>query len=99
MSTSKLLKIIAFVFIYSINLLLALALWLAGLDGNIMIGILLICLYRPSLWLSPIAVTLVCWLPSNPKLPASKTLIFNLVHLGFCGILSLICFLLFGSWF
>ena len=99
MTASKIIKIILFTLVYSINFSLALALWLCGFSGNIMIGILLIVLYRLSLWLSPLAVTVICWLPLNPKIPASKKLLLNLAHLAFCGVLFLTCFLLFGNWY
>ena len=99
MSNSKIFKMILFGFVYGINLLLALALWLCGEDGNIMLGILLIALYRPSLWIAPWAVTIICWLPLKPKVPAYKKLLFNLAHLLFCGLLFLTSYLLFGNWY
>ena len=99
MTASKIIKIILFTLVYSINFSLALALWLCGLSGNIMIGIFLIALYRLSLWFSPLAVTVVCWLPLKPKVPVRSKLLFNLAHLAFCGALFLTCFLLFGNWF
>ena len=99
MTTSKIIKTILFSLIYFINFRLALALWLCGLSGNIMIGIILIVLYRLSLWFSPLAVTIICWLPLKPKVPVRTKLLFNLVHLAFCGVLFLTCFLLFGNWF
>jgi hypothetical protein len=64
-----------------------------------MLGILLIAVYRLSLWFSPVAVTVVCWLPFGPKIPVRKRLLFNLAHLVFCGALFLTCFLLFGNWY
>ena len=85
--------------VYGINLLLALSLWLCGLSGNIMLGILLIVLYRPSLWLAPIALSVICWLPSEPKHPPRKKLLFNLAHLAACGTLFVLCFLMFGNWY
>lgn len=99
MQTSKLIKTILFCVIYGANLLLALLLWLCGLGGNILLGIIFIVLYRLSLWLSPLAVSVVCWLPLKPKVPARKKLVFNLVHLVLCAALFLICRLLFGNWY
>lgn len=99
MTLSKIIKMILFGLVYGTNLFFALALSLCGLSGNIMLGILLIVLYRLSLWLSPIAITLICWLPLKPKVPIRKKLLFYFVHLAFCGILFLICYLLFGNWY
>ena len=96
MKKSKLIKTILFSFIYGINLFFALSLWLCGRSGNILFGIIFIILYRLSLWLSPLAVTIVCWLPLKPKIPARKKLIFNLAHLAFCGILFVTCYFIFG---
>ena len=99
MKSSRPIKSILYGLIYGFNLLWALCLWLAGLDGNIMLGILLIVLYRSSLWFAPVAVTFICWLPSRPKLPLRKKLIMNGVLLLACGILSVICYLIFGNWY
>ena len=99
MPTSKLIKTILFSVVYSINILLAAALWLSGNDGNILLGIILILFYRLSLWSLPWAVTIISWLPLKPKVSIRKKLLFNFVHLIFCGILFLICYLLFGFWY
>ena len=99
MKESKLIKTILFSFIYGINLFFALNLWMCGKSGNILFGIIFFILYRLSLWFSPLAVTIVCWLPLKPKITARKRLLFNLAHLAFCGILFLICHFLFGSWY
>ena len=99
MTASKIVKSILFAHVYGLNLIFALALWLCGQSGNIMLGILCFAFYRLSLWLAPAAVTLICWLPFKPKVPASKKLIFNLVLLLFCGLLFLLCYLLFGNWY
>ena len=85
--------------VYGINLLLALCLWLCGLNGNILFGIIFIVFYRLSLWLSPIIVTIICWVPTKPKVPVLKKLLFNLAHLGFCAILFLTSYLLFENWY
>lgn len=99
MSASKIIKTISFVLVYWINLVLAAALWLCGQSGNIMLGILLIVLYRLSLWSTPFLVTLICWLPSMPKLSVKRKLLINAAHLLLCGALYVLCFLLFGNWF
>ncbi len=99
MKNSKKIKTILFFIVYGLNLLLALSLWLCGRSGNIMLGILLIVLYRPSLWFAPLAVSAICWLPSDPKIDARKKLSFNLLHLAICGALFVLCFLLFGNWY
>ncbi len=99
MKTSKVVKSILFGLVYGINLLWALALWLAGREGNIMLGIIFIFFYRLSLWFAPIAVTIICWLPLRPKVPARIKLLFNFVHLLLCGLLFFFCFLLFGNWY
>ena len=99
MTTSQKIKILLYSLIFGSNLFFAVCLWLCGQSGNIMLGILAICFYRLSLWLSPLAVTVVCWLPIKPRLPASKKLINNLVLLLLCGALFLTCFLLFGNWY
>lgn len=99
MNLSKIIKAILFGWVYGTNLLFALGLWLCGLNGNIMLGILFIAFYRLSLWSAPFAVTILCWLPWKPKLPARKKLLFNLIHLLVCGLLFVICRLLFGNWY
>ena len=99
MKNSKKIKTILFSIVYGLNLLLALALWVCGLSGNIMIGILLFALYRLSLWFAPLAVSVICWLPSDPKIAARKKLSFNILHLALCGALFVLCFLLFGNWY
>lgn len=99
MSNSKKIKLVFFGLVYGFNLFFALVLWLCGQSGNIMLGILSIVIYRLSLWFSPAAVTIICWFPSKPKVPIPKKVLFNLVHLLFCGCLFVICFLLFGNWY
>lgn len=99
MKVSQIVKSILFSVVYSTNLFLAWLLWLAGQDGNIMLGILLIVFYRLSLWFTPLIVTVICWLPLRPKVPAKIKILANLVHLGFCAVLYVICFHLFGNWF
>lgn len=99
MKTSQIIKTILFSLVYGSNLLLALLLWLCGLSGNIMLGIIFIVLYRLSLWFSPIAVTVICWLPLKSKVPTRTKLLFNVVHLLLCGALFLTCRLLFGNWY
>ena len=99
MKTSQIIKTILFALVYASNLLFAFLLWLCGNSGNIMLGIIFIVFYRLSLWLSPVAVTLICWLPLKPKVPARKKLLFNLAHLLICGGLFLTCNLLFGNWY
>ncbi len=99
MQTSKLIKTILFFVIYGANLLFALLLWLCGFSGNILFGIIFLLFYRLSLWLSPLFVSVVCWLPLKPKVPARKKLMFNLVHLLLCGVLFLLCYLLLGNWY
>lgn len=99
MNVSGVVKTILFSAVYGINLLLAFCLWLCGLDGNIMLGIIFIVLYRLSLWSTPFVVTLLCWMPWRPKETVKKKLIFNFIHLLCCGVLFLICFLLFGNWY
>ena len=95
----KIVKAILFVWIYSSNLFWAGCLWLAGKDGNIMLGILFICFYRLSLWLTPFLVTILCWIPLPTGVPIRKKILFNLVHLVFSALLFVICYLLFGNWF
>ena len=99
MEFSKRAKAFLFSLAYGINLILALLLYLAGEDGNIMLGILLIVLYRPSLWFTPLLVTIICWLPSRPKLSAKTKILNNLVQLMLTGALFHICFFLFGNWY
>lgn len=99
MTTSQKIKILLYSLIFGSNLFFAVCLWLCRQSGNIMLGIFLIIFYRLSLWLSPILLTLVCWLPLKPRVPASKKLINNLVLLLLCGALFLTCFLLFGNWY
>ena len=70
MKALKIIKAILFGLIYGTNLFLAVCLWLCGQSGNIMLGILLIALYRPSLWFAPLWLTILCWLPTRPKRPA-----------------------------
>ena len=99
MNTSKIVKIILFSLAYGFNLFWALMLHLCGNNGNIMLGIIAFVFYRLSLWFSPLIVTGICWLPLKPKVPARTKLLFNFVHLIFCGILFLVCYLLTGNWY
>ncbi|MBE6661549.1 MAG: hypothetical protein E7605_09140 [Ruminococcaceae bacterium] len=99
MSTSKKIKTILLASVYGLHLFFALALWLCGQSGNIMLGIFLIIFYRLSLWLTPLTVTVICWLPLRPRVPVRRKLLFYLVHLLFCGGLFLLCNLLFGNWY
>ena len=99
MTTSKIVKSILFGAVYGINLFFALILWLCGETGNIMIGILAIIFYRLSLWLAPVAVTVICWIPLKPVVSAKKKLLFNLIHLFLCAALFVLCYLLFGNWY
>ena len=99
MKLSKQIKIPLFAVVYGFNLLSALILWGCGKTGNIMLGILCIACYRASLWLAPAAVTVICWLPLKPQVAVKTKLLFNLVHLIFCGLLFVLCRLLFGNWF
>ena len=99
MKASKIIRMILFGLLYGINLFLALSLWLCGLSGNIMLGIILIAFYRLSLWHTPIAVTIVCWLPIEPKISVRKKLMLNFIQLICCGALFLTCRLLFGNWY
>ena len=85
--------------VYGINLFFTLALWLCGQSGNILLGILFIIVYRLSLWFAPVAVTIICWLPLRPKLPAGKKLVLNLIALLLSGMLFLVCYLIFGNWY
>lgn len=99
MNSCKSFKWISLSLVYGINLLLAIALWLCGLSGNIMIGIFLIAFYRLSLWFSPLAVTVIAWIPPKSEVPISKKLLHNLLYLLICGVQFLICFLVFGNWY
>lgn len=96
MKDSRKVKTVLFALVYGLNLFFALSLRLCD---NIMLGILLIVFYRLSLWLAPLAVTVICWLPLKPKVPARKKLLFNLVHLLLSGLLFVASYLLFGNWF
>lgn len=99
MSVFQKIKAILLGLVYGIHLFLALALWLCGQSGNIMLGILLIIFYRLSLWLAPLAITVIYWLPLGPRVSVRKKLRYYLVHVLFCGALFLLCNLLFGNWY
>ena len=99
MKALKIIKSILFGLVYGLNLFFALCLWICGQHGNIMLGIFLILFYRLSLWLSPFAITVICWLPTSPKRPIYQRIIYTLVHLALCGVLFVTCFLLFGNWY
>ena len=99
MKPTKVLKIILFCMIYGVNLLSALGLWLCGKSGNILLGILLIVVYRLSLWTAPFAVSLLYWLPFGSSGTRRQKLIFYFLHLLACGGLFLLCYLLFGNWY
>ena len=99
MKKSKKIKLFLFALVYGLTLFFALNLWLCGRSGNILLGIILIIFYRLSLWFSPIAVTIICWLPLKSNVPVSKRLLFNFAHLLLCGVLSLTCYFLFGNWY
>ena len=85
--------------VYGIHFLLALALWLCGKSGNIMLGILLIVLYRPNLWFTPLVVTAICWLPIKSDATLQKRVLFYLANIVICTFLFVLCRLLFGNWF
>ena len=99
MELSKVIKTVLFGLVYGINFILAFALWLCGVYGNILLGIFFIIFYRLSLWTAPFALTIICWLPFKPKVSVRKKLLFNIVHLLFCGLLFSLCYLLFGNWY
>ena len=99
MTTSQKFKTLLLGLVYGTNLFFALALWLCGESGNILFGIFCIILYRLSLWCSPIAITIICWLPSRPKVPVHKKFLFYFAHLCLCVLLFLTCFLIFGNWY
>lgn len=98
MTTSKLIKIILLGVVYGLNLLFALAIWLCSLDGNILLGIIFMVLYRLSLWSAPWLVTIICWLPLKPLPPVKTRVLFNIVLLLLCGALFVFCRLAFGTW-
>ena len=99
MNVPKVIKAFLLGSVYGINLLFALALWLCGMDGNIMLGIIFIVFYRLSLWFAPLAVTVIYWLPFGTKATLPRKLLFYSVHLLLCGSLFLICHLVFGNWY
>ena len=99
MGISKKTKAVLFGLVYGSNLLSAFFLWLCGVYGNIMLGILLIVFYRLSLWAAPLSLTVICWLPSKVKITVRKKLLYNFLHLLLCGMLFLLCYLLFGNWY
>ena len=99
MSITKTVKTILLILVYWINLVLAFLLWLCGQNGNIMLGIILIVLYRPSLWFTPAVVTAICWLPIPSSVPIKKRVLFYVANLLICASLFVICRLLFGNWF
>ena len=99
MKISKIIKTGLLGWVYGINLFFALALWLCGQRGDILMGIILLVFYRLTLWFSPVAVTLICWLPLKPRASVPRTLLCNLVHLLLCGALFVTCYLLFGNWY
>ena len=85
--------------VYGLHLLWALLLWLCGQSGNIMLGIILIVLYRISLWTAPFAITVLCWIPLTKDVPLRKRIWQYLLLMLLCGVLFLLCRLLFGNWF
>ena len=85
--------------VYGLHLLWALLLWLCGQSGNIMLGIILIVLYRISLWTAPFAITVLCWIPLTKGVPIHKRIWQYLLLMLLCGVLFLLCRLLFGNWF
>ena len=99
MGISKKTKAVLFGLVYGSNLLSAFFLWLCGVYGNIMLGILLIVFYRLSLWSAPLSLTVICWLPSKVKITVRKKLLYNFLHLLLCGMLFCVCYLLFGNWY
>ena len=99
MGISKKTKAVLFGLVYGSNVLSALFLWLCGVYGNIMLGILLFVFYRLSLWTAPLSLTVICWLPSKVKITVRKKLLCNFLHLLLCGMLFCVCYLLFGNWY
>ena len=88
MGISKKTKAVLFGLVYGSNLLSAFFLWLCGVYGNIMLGILLIVFYRLSLWTAPLSLTVICWLPS-------KVYVFILFYIIFCICFCAVCFFVF----
>ena len=99
MTASKIVKAALLGATYVTNIFWAIVLWWCGLGGHIMIGIFAIVFYRISLWLSPLLVSLICWLPLRPKVSAHRRLLMNLVCLVACVAQFVLCYLLFGNWF
>lgn len=99
MTTSQKIKSILLGIVFGLNLLLALCLYLCGITGNILFGILLIAFYRISLQGLPLAVIVICWLPLDRQVGWRKKLSFNLVLLVFSGLAFVLCRLLFGNWY
>ena len=99
MKTKNHTKAILLGLVYGIHFLLALSLWLCGQSGNILLGILLIVLYRPSLWYTPAVVSAICWLPIKSEIPIKKRVLFYVANLLICGALFVLCRILFGNWF
>ncbi len=99
MGISKKTKAVLFGLVYGSNLLSAFFLWLCGVYGNIMLGILLFVFYRLNLWTAPLSLTVICWLPSKVKITVRKKLLYNFLHLLLCGMLFCVCYLLFGNWY
>ncbi len=99
MKPSQIIKTVVFGLVFGINFLLALGLWLCGESGNILLGILMIVLYRISLWTAPAVITVVCWLPWRPKETWRQKLLTNVILLLLCGLLFVTSFWLFGNWY
>ena len=99
MKALKIIRTILLCLVYSLHFLCALSLWLCGQSGNIMLGILLIALYRFSLWTAPFAITVLCWIPLTKGVPIHKRIWQYLLLMLLCGALFLLCRLLFGNWF
>lgn len=99
MGISQKTKAVLFGLVYGSNLSSAFFLWLCGVYGNIMLGILLIVFYRLSLWTAPLSLTVICRLPSKVKITVRKKLLYNFLHLLLCGMLFCVCYLLFGNWY
>ena len=99
MTVSKIIKSILLGLVYTTNLFFALCLWLCGESGNILIGIFMIILYRLSLWFAPLLVTVIYWIPLKPRVPIRTKLLHNLILLLLCGVLFVLCYLIFGNWY
>ena len=81
------------------NILYWLILQACSLCENILLGIFAILLYRLTLWLSPLWVTVISWISVKKMYTIGQRFAFYTMALALNFMLFLLCFYTSGSWY